>query len=328
MDQVANQETGSVIVKSENSTSKFSAEKLISTSDVLISCSLPILFFLSWFTPAHTWRRTCQSLGPLILPTLARDKQSLLQQIRSRIGQWELSKSPDQVLGDYLAGHIERKLQTLRLYRPGSWEPSIKLEGKEHIDSALDRGKGAILWDANFAFAHLVTKIAAFQAGYRVSHLSQPSHGFDSSTRYGMQVLNPLIYSIEKRYIDERVLLAIDSSTQAMQRLIQCLNGNGVVSIVASDNAKKPVTVSFLNGTAGFAVGGPYLASKTGAALLPVFTLRDDSGGFLVTVERKITIARSGSSRDSIEFAVNEYADRLTPYVEHNPGEWLGWPNS
>ena len=81
-------------------------------------------------------------------------------------------------------------------------------------------------------------------------------------------------------------------------------------------------------GTTGFAVGGPYLAVKTEAALLPVFTIRDDSGGFLVRVEREIDVARSGSSRESIEFAVNEYADRLTPYVESNPGEWLGWPNS
>ena len=301
------------------------AIRRITISDLVISISLPFLFGLSWFTNAGAWPIICRSLARLIPFVLGQDKRSLSQHTRARVGQRKLSSSADEIVRDYLAAHIERKLLTLRLYRPGHWQPSIRFLGQEYIDSALHRGKGVVLWDSNFAFASLLTKMALFQAGYCVCHLSQPSHGFDSSTKYGIRFLNPLIWSIEKRYLLERVELSLRGSALAMRTLMRRLNDNGVVSITVRDTLKNRYRFPFLDGTVGIAGGAPYLALKTGAALLPVFTLRDDNSGYLVTVDPELMLPANGSSQERIQFAVREYIERLTTYVVRKPGEWRGW---
>ena len=76
------------------------------------------------------------------------------------------------------------------------------LQGREHLDEALGRGKGCVLWVAHFVFAPNIAKLALHDAGYKVSHLSRLDHGF-SSTRFGIKWLNPVRSRFEDRLLAE-----------------------------------------------------------------------------------------------------------------------------
>ncbi len=97
------------------------------------------------------------------------------------------------------------------------------------------------------------------------------------------------------------------------------------MSISVHPAAQTPLRVPFLNGTVTIATGAPDLAYATGAPVLPVFVVRDETGAFVVTVEPPLKIAAGASRRESSERVVRQYLERLAHYVARHPGQWLGW---
>ncbi len=170
----------------------------------------------------------------------------------------------------------------------------------------------------------LVTKMAFHEAEIKVSHLSHPRHGF-SGSRFGMALLNRVQTRVEDRFLGARVMLGLDDSAQAMALLRQCLEGNGVVSITVRDSGRRPVEVPFGRGRIRLAVGAPNLAFKMGAALLPVFTVREPDGAFRVAVAPAIATAHGGERGPALARAAAAYARVLEGYVARYPGQWTGW---
>ena len=162
------------------------------------------------------------------------------------------------------------------------------------------------------------------RAGYAVSHLSHPRHGF-SSTRFGMRCLNPVHTRAEDRYLRERVRLSPDAAGAALATLGDRLGGNGVVSISVRGDSRRPAMVLFLGGEIRIAVGAPVLAHKSAAALLPVFPLRTGEDGFTVFVEPALEIDPALDRRVAVADALGRYARLLERYVLDYPGQWLGW---
>ncbi len=84
--------------------------------------------------------------------------------------------------------------------------------------------------------------------------------------------------------------------------------------------------------------GGPHLApfyttahqnvSKahaTGAALLPVFPVREPGGLYRVVIGPPLEVRPELARRQASELALRDYAARLAPYVLAYPEQWRGW---
>ena len=99
-------------------------------------------------------------------------------------------------------------------------------------------------------------------------------------------MFNPIRTTVEDRFLAERVIIGEDGAVVGpLQALAHRLQDNRFVSIAFGAAGTRPVRVPFLEGTIAVAGGVPGLAVKTGAALLPVVTLRDPDGGFTTVVE-------------------------------------------
>ena len=177
-----------------------------------------------------------------------------------------------------------------------------------------EEGRGAILWIGHFVHGDLVAKMAFDRAGLAVNHLSHPRHGF-SSSRFGMNCLNRVKTAAEDRHLASRVLLDDSRPTAAMKTLRRCLKHNGVVSISVRGADRNSQSVRCLDGEISIARGAARLARATGAALLPVFPVRNGDGGFTVHVEAPL----------DLENAEAGYAGRLEHHILAYPGQWLGW---
>ena len=125
------------------------------------------------------------------------------------------------------------RLCFLRSYRPGGWCPQLRLEGQGHLDRALARGRGAILWVAPTVFQWLPGKRTMFEAGYRLHHLSSPEHGFSSRSRFGRTWLQSDPDPVEKiaTWPSGWCLARKGNHKGSLRRLTGLLRQNAVVSI-------------------------------------------------------------------------------------------------
>lgn len=222
------------------------------------------------------------------------------------------------------ANDIRATLQMLNLHRIGSQPPPIDVIGLQHLERALAQEKGVVLWIGHTVFAGLIAKIGLKEAGFAIRHLSHPRHGF-SETRFGVKVLNPIRWRVENRYLEERVLLGLSSSTSAIRNIRKQLKNNNIVSFTGSERATFPVEISVLGGESVLAPGAADLAYASGAILLPVFALEHETGRFAVSIEAPIDIPREMDRRAFAKKACIEFGERLTKRVAENPDQWLGW---
>ena len=255
---------------------------------------------------------------------LTSDPASTVRKVGEILGRRRVGRAPESIVKDVAGANIEATLQFLRDYRPGGWKPAIQLVGREHVEAALGRGSGAILWIGNFVFRDLIPKMAFHRAGYAVSHLSHPRHGF-SATHFAMRTLNHIRTFRADRYLGERVMISLDGHVGAMRVLHRRLRANGVVSITVGRRALQPATVAFMDGRITVATGALDLARATKAALLPVFPVRNEAGLLTVAVAPALDVPQTLSRRAATEAALRQYAGLLETHVLKYPDQWEGW---
>lgn len=296
--------------------------RAIRARDALLAATLPLLTLVAWCCPD----RLCLWLSgaaPRLLYWLRPARYEDLLRIFADYlpGNASPGKRVDQVIEAAALHHLER-LQLLRYHRPGSWRPRIEVVGKAHLEHALVRGKGAILWIAFATFSDMISKVALREQGYGVWHLSRHTHGHFSSTRFGLRYLNPIRTSLECRYLAGRVVIDPAEPKAALARLEKLLCDNQVVSVTLGAEARRVTLAPFGPGQMPLAGGAPSLAIKSGAALLPVFTQRRADGSFLVTIEPPLDIAKGLNQKEQIAHLIASEAALLYRYFERLPTQF------
>ncbi|MFN0177994.1 MAG: hypothetical protein ACKVZ0_04280 [Gemmatimonadales bacterium] len=220
------------------------------------------------------------------------------------------------------SGHASR-LWGLREYLRHRRHPPIAVAGLGQVASALAANRGAILWVGRFTWASIITKVGLHGAGCPVTHLSRPTHGFGTSP-FAVRRLNPVWTRIEERFLRERLVMEPGSETTALRALRGRLADNGVVSISVGDEGARTIEVPFLDGRLRLATGPLHLAAASGAALLPVFTLREPTGTFRVEIEPALSVTAEEERDERDARMARDYAARLERWVRRYPGQWLG----
>lgn len=224
------------------------------------------------------------------------------------------------------AAKYELTMQVFRLRRPGGWCPQVDVRGLDHLDAALRKGNGAILWVSHFVFSSTIAKIGLHRLRHRAVHLSRPEHGF-SKTRFGIAALNPIRRRAEDRFLAERITLDRGRMTGTMRRVRARLRENAIVSItVGSWEGRQLAEIPLLGGYLVVATGAITLARQSGATLLPVFAVREPRAeSFALQIEPPLTIPKGADKAEAVVVVARGYAARLEPYVRQYPDQWRGW---
>jgi lauroyl/myristoyl acyltransferase len=221
------------------------------------------------------------------------------------------------------AAKFEENIEAIREILPGGWHPPLRLDGKESLDDALSRQRGAILWVAEFQHSDLVTKKALANAGYALHHLSSLAHPY-SSSRFGIWILNPLRIRAENRYLKRRVIVDYRRPLTAITTLAMALRENGTVVITAVAEGARILEAPLLGATLRLAAGAPMLALRTRAALIPVFTLPDEQSGFVVHIGPDISDGAAAAA-EPLKLMTARFASLLETFVVRCPSHWKGW---
>jgi len=287
----------------------------------LVTVARLVVLAAAWTLPERRWAAFCRSLaGVAARGRKWRSRTACFAEFADR---HEPALAPPLWARAYLASTFLADMMLMRCHLPGSWAPAWRLDGREHLQSALAAGTGAVLWGAPFASRDLMAKMTLHLAGYPVHHLSRIEHGF-SATRVGIMLLNPLRTRIEERYLAARVIMAPEAPAAAMRTLMQCLAGNGIVSVSFGRQGRSVHRVPFLDGALEIAAGAPDLAARCGAALLPVYTVREPDGTLVTTIDAPLDLASGDGRAGRNAAAAGAFAKRLEPIALRHPDQ-VAW---
>ncbi|MGH8679910.1 MAG: hypothetical protein ACREVP_00190 [Burkholderiales bacterium] len=283
------------------------------TAAKLLCCTIAAL------APQARWPVVSKALARLHL-RLRRSRSSAIASVCEQHLKRDSRDLELEVIAEEYTEHIE----TIREVLPGRWRCRLTLRGSESIDQALRRGRGAVLWVSPFVHSDLATKKALSLAGYALNHLSATGHPYSPSW-FGVKILNPLRLRAENRYLAKRVILAYGQAQAALDILKQALQANGIVTVTATGAGRKTVTVPLLGGTIHLATGALRLASETQAALIPVFTVPDQHGGYAIHCGPDLAADEEQAGDARMQHMATRYVSLLEPFVRAHPGAWQGW---
>lgn len=208
-----------------------------------------------------------------------------------------------------LTGFIET-FYCVHFYRT-EFDPWIELEGRENLDQALTRGKGAIAISAHLGtFTLIGAKLSA--CGYHLTWIlgGQP---------------HPRLAQLW-REMGERVgagFIVIDSLFTFHKAILRCLHKGEVVGFVCDENQKQGgVPVKFLGRTMALPVGPAVYHLKTGAPILPIFIIRQGDRRHKVIIAPPLEVKRGGDEERDIYTITSQIARVLESYITTYPGQW------
>lgn len=289
--------------------------------DIGIAGLVLFLGLASWILPETRWLNLAQRLAARRLgrsPGLGKDE---LATIRVIVGDKPSSWIERTFRPAWLAHKYLSWMQLLACHRPGGWRPRPTLIGHEHLDAALRKGNGVVLFTANFAYQDVMAKAAFSSAGYRLSYLARDTHGFVES-RLGRRLLNPIYTSIERRFLKEHLVFSGDRTKKVNAMIKARLRDNRAVMILLTPLGRRVVTLPFLHGQIRIATGALNFACETAAAVLPVFTIRKQDGTVDTIVGRALNRPGYRSRSATIEAMLQDYVPRLEAYVAQYPDQF------
>ena len=203
-----------------------------------------------------------------------------------------------------------------------------ELRGLEHLDNALAKGRGVILWESHSFGKRVLAKCVLHHNGFSVSQIHAKNHleGFGNSESWiAKNVIQPFFEKREKPFVKE-ILYLTNEDISFNRTLLERLKGNGILCIAADGRqGHKFIPVRFLGHSALFSTGMISLAKHSVATILPLFCIQRATGKATVIIEAPIPIEANGDRERGMEQSIKQYAGVLESYIRKYPEQYLIW---
>jgi lauroyl/myristoyl acyltransferase len=316
--------TTSHIPRNDDNITLSEARPAITPKDLYEVPRLAVQGVIAWTLPEAAWWPLSRLFGQINAATHPLRTRRETEDIAGVLTGTRASGKIARIAAENWANRYEERFHYLRAWRPGGWKPELKIVGGENVSTALTERRGILFWAGNFSFNDLVTKMAWRQLGLSVMHFSRPIHGF-STTKFGIRYLNAVRRRIEDRYLGERIMAEVEQTRIATQRMGERLAANGFISFTVGNRGQRTATAKFLGGRITLATGPLALARRTGASVLPVYTLRLAPTSFEITFGKSLNVPEDAAGNPDYAAAVQTYAESLAEFVLRDPGQWRGW---
>jgi KDO2-lipid IV(A) lauroyltransferase len=182
----------------------------------------------------------------------------------------------------------------------------VSVEGRDDLDAALARGKGAIMavphmgsWDMAGSYAGAL--------GYRISAVAEKFPGS----------LDDAVIRTRQRF----GLNVITLGRSAVRAITHALQANGIVALLCDLQQGPGVDVRFF-GRMAVVPGGPAaIAMKTGAALLPAYQYMTQPGRHRIHLDP----ALEWSSTETKETLMQKVVNRFEDFIKEHPDQWYAF---
>lgn len=189
------------------------------------------------------------------------------------------------------------------------------LEGKENLNKALEKGKGAIIAVSHFGLWKAILPVIGY-TGYKVTQIAKSPLDFtgNKSSFVNNKVME-IEYQCEKSLPAKFIYLG-----QFLRPVYKSLANNEVV-VISFDGVKgtKRLLTRLFNRDVHFSSGPVTLSLETGSPLLPAFIIRDKDERHKIKIEQELYMPESGGKEQIIQQVINNYALLLKDYIAKYP---------
>jgi len=191
---------------------------------------------------------------------------------------------------------------------PEKLKKRVEIRGLEHLNNALQKGKGVVIFTAhigNFEWGACRIAIEGYNIwGVSLFRKNKLTREFFESKR--------LSKGLKTLYINK------------MLNVFKILKNNEIVAIPSdwdpTGQAARPF--NFFGKTAYFPIGALQIALKSGAELVPSFIWRKDKYNHYQTIDAPINLIREGDKETLINKNMEKILKVMEKYIESHISEW------
>ncbi|MDE1921111.1 MAG: lysophospholipid acyltransferase family protein [Candidatus Omnitrophica bacterium] len=192
---------------------------------------------------------------------------------------------------------------------------SFSPHSRENLEAALKEGMGVIGISAHFGNFPLMLIYLA-QMGFPTHAIIRPSR-------------DPFIETHFQAARERLGLKTVHSYPReaCVAQSLKALRDKELLVVLMDQNtgSKSGVYVDFFGQKAGTPTGPIVFAMRTGAPLLPIFTLREGEGDrHVLVIEKHFYLEQKSTDTQTIQYNVQKLTNIIEGYVRRYPTEW-GW---
>ena len=208
-----------------------------------------------------------------------------------------------KTLADYF--HIGTRSQQQAMHLIG------EIDGDNHLRTAHDLGKGALIVTAHFGLFELGGLLLAWQ-------------GFDSLVlTYPEPSAELTRWRADFRARWKAGTLEVGADSFAFLQIAgQLRQGKFIASLIDRPHPTDSTPVALPHGRALFSSGILLLAEHTGAPVIPATMVRREDGSYHAQIFAPIFVTSRGSRADTLGFYSQQIADTLAPVLCAHPEQW------
>ncbi|MCK6502381.1 lysophospholipid acyltransferase family protein [Myxococcota bacterium] len=258
---------------------------------------------------------------------LAANGREMREELRLLFRDRPLPKAEGQIIRDTYREAMFNEIEVLRYpdLNPGTIDGTCIIEGREHLDAALARGKGAIVLIGHFGANQMIMP-ALGHKGYPMNQLSAPPPVWADILRETRTT--PLWEKVlDRRWaLEKRLPVQHINVFKFLRPAFECLQDNQVLGLAFDGGGgQKHTQVKLVEREAWVSVQPIQLWRKTGAALLPTVVIRPPGQRLhRVIIEPPLDWQPVKGDRDEeTRRNMQAYVDRFSAWVARHPDHYL-----
>ena len=198
----------------------------------------------------------------------------------------------------------------LRL-KPTNLDKYVVFQGEKNFLEAIGKGKGTFILTGHFGNWELMSAAITL--------------GFDFSSAV---VVRPIDFSPADRMISQirsRFGTKIIDKQHAMRSIIRALKKNSVIGILLDQNVDwyEGAFVPFFGSRACTNKGLALIALRTGAPVIPVFSVKQPDGRYRIIFEKEVKLLITGDNIRDLEENTALFSRILEGYIRRYPDHWF-----
>lgn len=270
-------------------------------------CSLIIKFIPGGYL--YSFARKIAAVSYIVA---SKQRRIALESLSIAFGKEKSNGEIEQIARDSFMMMAKAGTELLFLMdRPSLLKKRVQISGKENLDSALSKGKGAILISAHFGnFPLLLAKLSS--EGYETAGIMRQMRD----------------ERIEKNFSAKRKRLGIKTiyaqpRQACVKSSLRSLGNNELLFIPLDQNfGTGGIFVDFFGTKAATATGPVVLALRTRAVILPCFIVRQPDDTHNIVIEPALELEEGGDYQETVMINIQRLTNIIESYIRRYPSQW------
>ena len=281
--------------------------------DNILYCFLKSIFWFTKILPRKLILSWHGFLGKVVFNFFKKTRKNILEHLNLVYGK-EKSQKEIYKMGQDVFINLGKTFTDyayfVNLITRDQFLKYFTIEGEEHLKKAYEKGKGVLC-------------LIPHTSGWEFSAIMPPVLGYETSA-VSREIKNPALNKFMVSLREKRGMKNI-SRKKCYDALVQVLNqGECLIIMIDQDSKKvKGEFLKFFGIDAYTPLGCARLAMETGAAIVPMATLRNADDTYLFKILPEVPLQLTGDQEYDVRHNTQIHNDVIESIIREYPTQWV-----